>query len=168
MVDPLLADKDCATFETDLAKGLLMYLFKMATQALDVRKHVRVVAVKHQALQRPKLRASSLRLFVVVHDRIIFLIFNSFLAPPLLELRPCKGLVAGHKDLFELSLADGALLILHNEAQTQAAFLTSVLMITDSHCEEVDWVIAQNAVVRVAHITFNSLSCFYHFPDFYR
>ena len=107
-----------------------------------------------QTRQRPQLHACSLCFPVLVVDRRVLPVPHGprLTLPRFLELLPCQVLVLGDDDLLELSLADRALVVLHQEADPDAAPVADVLVVALAHSKVPDFIAAENAMLQISEI----------------
>lgn len=110
MIDALLSDEDGATCETNFAKCLLMSCFQVTSQRLHIWEALSALTIVHQTLQRAQFHSSCFRTRIFIPNRGVFFILDDIV---LLNLVPRKSSIITHDDLFELSLTNWALLVVH-------------------------------------------------------
>ena len=107
-----------------------------------------------QTRQRPQLHACSLCFPVLVVDRRVLPVPRGprLTLPRFLELLPCQVPVLGDDDLLELSLADRALVVLHQEADPDAAPVADVLVVALAYSKLPDFIAAENSMLQTGEI----------------
>ena len=85
----------------------------MAPQTLLVRELLLVLAVLHETGERPQLHALDLRRSIRVVNRLISSIIVTLMPHIVVELLPRQLRVLRDDDLFQLSLAECAIFVVH-------------------------------------------------------
>jgi hypothetical protein len=108
-----------------------------------------------EALELPHLGASLLNFLRLVIDVLIFSITRELLLKAwLVELLERQSLRAGNNDFVVLSLADGALAILHDKSEAQDAKVAHILVVAAAQSEVLHVIKAEDAVLFVRQIDF--------------
>jgi hypothetical protein len=156
VVKALFSDEDRSTSQAHLAECLVVLGLQVALQALDVWELLVATAVVHHAGKFSELHACPLGLAIVKVYGLVFLVLVTLALQLLFEVCPLKVPVIGDDHLFQLSLADGALLVLHDESQPEAASVADVLVATNTQGKVGQLVQAENATF-VMRLVFRAL-----------
>ena len=128
VIDALLANEDRATLEADQTESLLVRCLHVAPKALLVRKLLLVLAIVHQTGQCAKFHALDFRVAIGVVDGLIGPVLVTLMSPSIVKIVPRKCLISRDHNLFQLLLAQRAILVIHQQANAQAAFGAHVSM----------------------------------------
>lgn len=145
VVQALLSDEHSPSFEADFAEGLFVLGLQVALQTLLGWELLVAPAVVNHASEVSEPHAGLLGLVVVVVDGLVFLVLLALAHQLLFEVGPLEIPVVGDNHLLQLSFADGALFVLHDESQPERAGVANVPVAADAQLKVGKLVHAQNA-----------------------
>lgn len=130
VVKSLLSDEHEATLETDVAESLLMLLLQMLLQGLNIVELKPWVTLMHHALSHSQLCPGSPDLGRLIVDILVLRVYGELLLEPGIgEVLKSEGGGLRNQELLAFSLANGTLLVLHDETQSQDAGVAHVLVV---------------------------------------
>ena len=155
VVDSVFANEDGAALETDFAESFLVHGLEVASERLDIRESLRRVAIVHQTLQRAKLHPRGFSPCILVVDRLILFVLDCVFR---VEFVPGERRVITDHNFVQLLLANAALGLLQQQANSQSTLVAHRLMVALSHSEVNDRLQTQEAVLADTLELFFSLS----------
>ena len=130
VVESLLSDEYEATLEADVAESLLMLLLQMLLKGLNIVELKPWVALMHHALSHPQLCPGSPDLGRLIVDIMVLRVYGELLLEPgIREVLKSEGGGLRNQELLAFCLANGTLLVLHDETQSQDARVAHVLVV---------------------------------------
>ena len=130
VVESLLSDENEATLQTNGAESLLMLLLQMLLQGLNIVELKPWVALIYHALSHPQLCPGSPDLGrLVVHILVLRVYGELFLKPGITKVLKREGGSLRNQELLAFCLANGTLLVLHDETKSQDARVAHVLVV---------------------------------------
>jgi hypothetical protein len=153
VVESLLLDEDEAALEADLAEGLLVLSLQMVLKGILGGELMSGIALVDEALELSRVLTSLLNLLVFIIDVTVLVVSEElFFEVCLLELLIVQALTLCNQYLLAHGLADGALEVLHDEAQPQDTGVAHVLVVALTQSEVLHIVEAEDAVLFVGEV----------------
>ncbi len=136
-----------------------MLLLQMLLQGLNIVELKPWVALVYHALCHPELCASGSDLRRLVVDILVFRVHGELLLESgLAEVLKGEAGSLRYQELLTFSFANGTLLVLQDETQSQDARVTHVLVVALAQCELSLFIETQNAMFLIREINLGDIT----------